>query len=48
MSIKTYHLIKLEELGVVYQNRKTSEWYIGMHGDTNITKELELAGMFEQ
>lgn len=47
MSIKTYHLIKLEELGVFIQDKKTSEWYTGYPEGVNITRALELAGMFE-
>lgn len=47
MAIKTYQLMKLEELGVVYQDRTTGEWYSGRKEDTNITKELFAAGMFE-
>lgn len=47
MAVKTYHLIKLEELGVFYQDRDTGEWFTGYKEDVDLTPYLYKAGMFE-
>ena len=47
MAIKSYRLIKLEELGIFRQDRKTGKWYINVHEEYDITEELYKAGMFE-
>lgn len=47
MAIKTYQLIKLQELGILYQDDK-SHWFVnGLYLDCDITDELFAAGMFE-
>lgn len=45
--IKTYHLEKLEEAGVFFQDKKTMEWFVGFHDDVDLTPYLLEAGMFE-
>ena len=47
MAIKSYQLMKLEELGVFYQNRTTGKWYCGWQEDGDLTAILFEAGMFE-
>lgn len=40
--------MKLEELGVFYQDRRTGCWYNGFREDIDLTPYLLEAGMFEQ
>lgn len=48
MAVKSYKLMRLEELGILFQDRKTGGWYIsaGLDG-VDITDDLFAAGMFE-
>lgn len=46
MAIKTYQLIKLQELGILFQDK--TGWYVSAGlGGVDITDELFAAGMFE-
>ena len=47
MAIKTYQLMKLEELGVFYRGAQ-GEWFINVAEDLDLTEYLSKAGMFEQ
>jgi len=47
MAVKSYKLMKLEELGVFIQNKKTGAWYCGFKEDVDLTEYLYAAGMFE-
>ncbi len=47
MAIKSEKLIKLEELGVFYQDKKTGEWFCGYKEYVDLTPYLYAAGMFE-
>ena len=45
--LKSEKLMALEEQGVVFQDKKTGEWFCGIREDCDITQELLNAGMFE-
>lgn len=45
--IKSKRLMKLEEVGVFYQDRKTGEWFNGLKDGVDLTPYLLKACMFE-
>lgn len=47
MAVKSYQLMKLEELGVFYQDRKTGGWYTNISSEYDLMEYLYAAGMFE-
>ena len=46
--IKSDKLVKLEEIGIVFQDILTGKWYNGLKEDVDLTPYLLKAGMFEQ
>jgi hypothetical protein len=46
--IKSDELMKLEEVGVFYQDHTTGEWFCGFKEDIDLTPYLIKANMFEQ
>lgn len=45
--LKSNKLMRLEEVGVFYQDRKTGEYLNGLKDDVDLTPYLLKAGMFE-
>lgn len=45
--IKSSTLMRLEELGVFYQDKETGEWFNGLKEDVDLTPYLLKAYLFE-
>lgn len=47
MAVKSEKLMRLEEVGIFYQDRTTGAWYNGFKEDVDLSPYLYEAGMFE-